>query len=61
MVKDIPYSVPQGSCDGPNLYSVYAGIIQEVILQDNNPGTNSTALNAFTDDHGSEKNYIAAS
>ena len=34
--------------------------LQEVILQDNNPGSNSIALNAFADDHAMEKNFTAA-
>ena len=28
---DIPFSVPQGSCAGPTLYSVYASTLREVI------------------------------
>ena len=28
---DLPFSVPQGSCAGPTLYSAYASILREVI------------------------------
>ena len=55
MVKNFPYSVPQDSSGGLSLYSVYASTIQEVIPQDNNPGINAIALNAFADDHAMEK------
>ena len=40
----LDYSVPQGSCGGPVLYSVYASSLQTEILA-------YVRLNAFVDDH----------
>ena len=32
-VMDLPFSVPQGSCSGANLYSAYASTLKEVICK----------------------------
>ena len=42
--RSLELSVPQGSCGGPVLYSVYASSLQTEIPA-------SVRLNAFTDDH----------
>ena len=48
----IDFSVPQGSCAGPVLYSVYASTLQTVIPE----GIN---LNSFADDHNVKKSFRA--
>ena len=60
---DIPFSVPQGSCAGPVLYSAYASTLQEVINdQDESPRINkSIELHGFADDHVYKKSFIAKS
>ena len=45
----IDFFVPQGSCAGPVLYSIYASTLQTVIPE----GIN---LNGFVDDHNVKKN-----
>ena len=44
--RDLPFSVPQGSCTGPVLYSVYALTIQHIIMND------QISLYGYADDHG---------
>ena len=44
-VMDLPFSVPQGSCYGANLYLAYASTLQEVIPKE-------IDLHGFADDHG---------
>ena len=41
--KELCFSVPQGSCAGPVLYSAYASTLQEVVPLD---------LHGYADDHG---------
>ena len=48
----IDFSVPQGSCAGPVLYSIYACTLQTVIPE----GIN---LNGFADDHNVKKSFGA--
>lgn len=43
-VKTLRYSVPQGSCLGPMLFTMYAGSLAEVIPQD-------ISLYGYADDH----------
>ena len=42
--KDLRYSVPQGSCAGPVLYSAYASTIETVVQQD-------ISIYGYADDH----------
>ena len=42
--KELAFSVPQGSCSGPNLFNLYCGNIREVV----DPSLN---LLAYADDH----------
>ena len=44
--RELPFSVPQGSCTGPVLYSVYASTIQHIITND------QISLYGYADDHG---------
>ena len=44
--RELPFSVPQGSCAGPVLYSVYASTIQHIIMND------QISLYGYADDHG---------
>ena len=44
--RELPFSVPQGSCADPVLYSVYALTIQHIILND------QISLYGYADDHG---------
>ena len=44
----IDFSVPQGSCAGPVLYSIYASTLQTVIPE-------GIDLNGFADDHNVKK------
>ena len=44
--RELPFSVPQGSCAGPVLYSVYALTIQHTITND------QISLYGYADDHG---------
>ena len=48
----IDFSVPQGSCAGPVLYSVYASTLQTVIPE-------GIDLNGFADDHNVKKSFRA--
>ena len=53
-VMDLPFSVPQGSCSGANLYSVCASTLQEVIPE-------GIDLHGFADDHGYRNSFMAMS
>ena len=56
---DLPFSVPQGSCAGPVLYSAYASTLQEVI-NDQNEWTRINKpieLHGFVDNHA-YKNHL---
>ena len=44
--RELPFSVPQGSCAGPVLYSVYALTIQHIITN------NQISLYCYAGDHG---------
>ena len=50
-VRDISYSVPQGSINGPSLYSCYASTIKEVIPR-------NTDIHGYADDHAIKKSFI---
>ena len=54
---ELPFSVPQGSCAGPVLYSAYASTLQEVINdQDESSSINKpTDLHGFVDNHAYKK------
>ena len=47
-VKELLFSVPQGSCAGPVLYSAYASTLQEVVSLD---------LHGYANDHGLRTNF----
>ena len=51
-VKDLNFSVPQGSCYGPFLYLAYASTIQEVV-------PNDISLHGFADDHALKRCFEA--
>ena len=46
--RELPFSVPQGSCAGPVLYSVYASTIRHII-------NDQISLYGYADDHGLRK------
>ena len=48
--RSIDFSVPQGSCAGPVLYSAYASILHTVIPE-------GVDLNGFTDNHNVKKSF----
>ena len=50
--QNLPFSVPQGSCTGAQIFNLYCSTIQEVI----NPPLN---LHGFTDDHTVESKFMA--
>ena len=50
--RSIDFSVPQGSCAGPVLYSAYASILQTVIPE-------GIDLNRFADNHNVKKSFGA--
>ena len=49
--RELPFSVPQGSCAGPVLYSVYASTIHHTIIND------QISLYGYADDHGLRMTY----
>ena len=49
--RELAYSVPQGSCAGLVLYSVYASTIQEVVPQE------QLDCHSYHDDHGLKKPF----
>ena len=60
---ELPFSVPQGSCAGPVLYSAYASTLQEVI-QDPDESSSTYKpidLHGFADDHAYKKSFAAKS
>ena len=60
---ELPFSVPQGSCAGPVLYSAYASTLQEVI-QDPNESSSTYKpidLHGFVDDHAYKKSFPSKS
>ena len=52
--KPLDFSVPQGSCAGPVLYSVYASTMREVV-----PST--TDLHGYADDHALKQSFLGSS
>ena len=48
--KSLPYSVPQGSCSGVNIFTAYCSPIIDVI-------PNDIAINSFKDDHSIHKEF----
>ena len=60
---DLPFSVPQGSCAGPVVYSAYASTLQEVINDQNeSPRINKPIeLHGFADNHAYKKSFVAKS
>ena len=47
--KELPFSVPQGNCAGPVLYSAYASTLQGVV---------PLYLHGYADNHGLKTNFI---
>ena len=60
---DLPFSVPQGSCAGPVLYSAYASTLQEVINDNDEPPKKNKPieLHGFVDDHAYKRSFAARS
>ena len=60
---ELSFSVPQGSCAGPVLYSAYASTLQEVIqdLDGSSSTYKSIDLHGFADDHVYKKLFAAKS
>ena len=59
--KQLPFSVPQGSCAGPSLFLAYASTLQEVkSIAECKPGTPAIVLNGFADDHSVKKEFHPA-
>jgi hypothetical protein len=52
--RNLAFSVPQGSCFGPTLYSVYASTMQEVV-------PHSLDIHGYADDHAVKISFIADS
>ena len=51
-LKELHFSVPQGSCTGPVLYLAYASTMQEII-------PSSISLYGYADDHALKVNFKA--
>ena len=49
-IQPLDFSVPQGSCAGPMLYTVYASTLQYQILE-------GMGLNGFADDHSVNRSF----
>ena len=49
-IQSLDFSVPQGSCAGPMLYTMYASTLQYQISE-------SMDLNQFADDHSVNKSF----
>ena len=59
--KQLPFSVPQGSCAGPSLFLAYASTLREVkSIVNCVPGKPAIALNGFADDHSVKKEFNPA-
>ena len=59
--KQLPFSVPQGSCAGPSLFLAYASTLQEVkSIAEYEPGKPAISLNGFADDHSIKKEFHPA-
>ena len=59
--KQLPFSVPQGSCAGPSLFLAYASTLQEVkSIAEHEPGKHAISLNGFADDHSIKKEFHPA-
>ena len=60
---DLPFSVPQGSCAGPVLYSAYASTLQEVVNDNDEPPKKNKPieLHGFVDDHAYKGSFAARS
>ena len=57
--KQLPFSVPQGSCAGPSLFLAYASTLQEVkSITEYKPGKPAIVLNGFADDHSVKKEFV---
>ena len=52
-LKDLTFSIPQGSCAGPVLYLVYASTIEDVIPP-------HRCLHGYADDHGIKNEFDAS-
>ena len=48
--KELKFSVPQGSCAGPVLYTAYSSTMAEVVLE-------HISIHGYADDHGLKKSY----
>ena len=49
-VRDLPFSVPQGSCAGPVLYLAYASTMEKVVSE-------SIGVHGYADDHALRKSF----
>ena len=59
--KQLPFSVPQGSCAGPSLSLAYASKLQEVkSIAEHKPGKSAISLNGFADDRSIKKEFHPA-
>ena len=66
-VRELKCSVPQGSCAGPILYTVYASTLEEVVCglegevlsPNNNSLIPKTDLHGFADDHALKNSFKA--
>ena len=52
--KELTFSVPQGSCAGPTLYSIYASTVSEVI-------PNIIDIHGYADDHAIKTSFQSES
>ena len=50
--KQLPYSVPQGSCSGAYLFNLYCSILNDIVPSD-------LHLSGFADDHSVRKDFRA--
>ena len=51
-MTDLKYGVPQGSCSGANIFTVYSSLIKNAV-------DDTFTLNAFADDHSICRDYVA--
>ena len=51
-MTNLKYGVPQGSCSGANIFTVYSSLIKNVV-------DDTFTLNGFADDHSIRRDYVA--